>query len=418
MTPRLWPRALLWLAFLAPFFFLTYNFANHFTSQRPSVPSLAFTWEFNLPFLAWTILPYWSSDLLYAGSLMLCRNREELDRHARRLLAIQCFSVACFLLFPLRCLYLKPALSGWTSNLFDSLLSFDQPFNQAPSLHLSLAVILWPVYRARTSGLLRTFTAAWFILIGIAAWTTYQHHFIDLPTGIWAGILVLAALPTNTYPNAFRPRLTVLYLLAAILFTFGAFYIEGLAWLLLWPAFSLSLVASAYWTGDPAWLGKRNGRLPFWIWPYVAFAWLNSRIWTRSQTPNNPLSNGVWIGRAPNAKERQSFPSLIDLTAELPLTSNACIPILDLTPPSFSQLDAAVAAIEQTANERPTLVCCALGYSRSALAAAAWLIASGQARSSVEALAAVRRTRPQVVIGASLTHRLQQWAEYRNGPSI
>ena len=47
----------------------------------------------------------------------------------------------------------------------------------------------------------------------------------------------------------------------------------------------------------------------------------------------------------------------------------------------------------------PLLVCCALGYSRSACAVAAWLIGSGRAASVDEALALLQRARPQIVLG-------------------
>src|SRR5262245_61797941 len=97
MSGRPWIRAVAWLVVLAPFFFLTYNLANAAASRRANVPVLMFAWERHIPFLGWTILPYWSSDLLYALSLAICRTRDELDLHAKRLVAIQVFSIACFL---------------------------------------------------------------------------------------------------------------------------------------------------------------------------------------------------------------------------------------------------------------------------------------------------------------------------------
>src|SRR6478736_3007227 len=138
---RPWFRAFAWLAILGTFFFLTYNFANAAASRRANVPVLMFDWERHIPFLGWTILPYWSSDLLYAVSLAICRTREELDLHGKRLVAIQVFSIVCFLAFPLRCAFERPAVFGWTGDLFGALLRFDLPFNQAPSLHASLATI-------------------------------------------------------------------------------------------------------------------------------------------------------------------------------------------------------------------------------------------------------------------------------------
>lgn len=399
-----WIRALVWLALLAPFFFASYGWANSYASRLSHVSSIGFEWERHVPFLAWTILPYWSSDLLYAGSLFVCRTRQELDRHALRLLAIQLFSIACFVAFPLRCTFERPPVSGWEALLFDSLLSFDRPFNQAPSLHVSITVILWARYRRHAPRAL----GAWFVLVGLSAWTTYQHHFLDLVTGLWAGILMLAAIPEHRVVESRRPGLTLFYFGGALLLTIAAFEWRGTAWLLLWPAFALSLVAAAYWTGDSAWLGKRVGRMPWWIWPYTLGARINAILWTRGQQPRNLLADDVWIGRT------GAMRSVIDLTAELPSPSGAVnIPILDLTTPTADQLTAAVEAIE--AAPRPVLVCCALGYSRSAVAGAAWLLSTGRAATVEEAVTQVRRARPQVVLHPPAIERLQQWVHHHNG---
>ena len=56
--PRPWRRALCWLAFLAPFFYLTYGAANSITAYRHDVPSIVFAWEHHIPFVDWTIIPY------------------------------------------------------------------------------------------------------------------------------------------------------------------------------------------------------------------------------------------------------------------------------------------------------------------------------------------------------------------------
>ena len=406
-------RALTWLAFLGPFFLVTYAFADFMASRRESVPVLMFAWERHIPFLAWTILPYWSSDLLYALSLGICRTRAELDLHAKRLLAIQMFSVLCFLAFPLRCAFDRPAVSGWEGALFGALRSFDRPFNQAPSLHVSLAAILWTRYRRHTAGAVRNVLAAWFVLVAASALTTHQHQFIDLPTGLWAGLLVIAALPER---RAGQPqiRLTLLYLAGATVCTAGAFVLRGFGWALLWPGFSLSMVAAAYWTGDPAWLAKGTAPGTLLMLPYVLAAWINSRLRTRGEEARNHLADEVWIGRAPSQRDRAGMKSIVDLTAELPIRGDAHVPMLDLMPPTREQLDAAVDAIAKLAGRRPTLVCCALGYSRSAIASAAWLIAAGHAASVEDAIARVSRARPQVVVGREFKLRLQQWADRRD----
>jgi len=411
MNLRLLPRALAWLAFLAPFFFLTYNFANAAAGWRTSVPVLKFSWESLIPFLPWTIVPYWSSDLLYGLSLLICRTKAELDLHGKRLVTIQLFAVAAFVSFPLRCISERPAITGWVADLFAALLSFDRPFNQAPSLHVALAVILWTRYREHTTGFLRSLLGLWLILVAASTLTTYQHHFIDLPTGLWAGVLVVAALPEKRIA---RPhlRLTLYYLAGALLCTAAAFLFLGFAWILLWPGFALSMVASAYWTGDSSWL-LRNHRLL--MLPYTAAAWINSRLWTRGQPPRNHLIDSVWIGRAPSRRDREEMRSVVTLAPELAVESDTQVAMLDLTPPTTDQLDDAVRAIMTLESRRPTLVCCALGYSRSAVASAAWLIAAGHAKSPAEALDKVRQARPQVIVGPPFVQRLEEWANRRNG---
>ena len=85
-APHPWRRALAWLAFLGPFFFATYAFANWTASLHTAVPSIVFDWERHIPFLPWTIVPYWIIDALYGISLFLCASKRELDTHALRLL--------------------------------------------------------------------------------------------------------------------------------------------------------------------------------------------------------------------------------------------------------------------------------------------------------------------------------------------
>jgi hypothetical protein len=355
--------------------------------------------EQSIPLVPWTIVPYWSTDLFYALSLLICRTPEELNLHGKRLLAIQLFSVACFLAFPLRCSYIAPSVAGWERDWFAALQSFDRPFNQAPSLHVALALILWVRFR----GGLRIALAPWFVLMAVSTLTTHQHHFIDVPTGAWAGLLVLAALPERR-TEASHIRLTFLYLAGTIACMVGAFYFSLV---LLWPAFALSMVAAAYWSADPRWL--RVGLL---MLPYTAAAWINSRCWTGREPARGHLGEGVWIGRAPLPWERDGMNSVVDLAPELQLKGDAHVAILDLTVPTKTQLNEAVEAIRRL--PRPTLVCCALGYSRSATVSAAWQLSAELAQSVDEAIAQVRRARPKVVISDAHRKRLTEWVANAN----
>ncbi|WLG87805.1 phosphatase PAP2/dual specificity phosphatase family protein [Pseudomonas cucumis] len=414
--PGLLKPAVLWLLVLAPLFFASYGFATWVTAQRSDVDTFVFDWETAMPFWAWTIVPYWTIDLLYGFSLLLPDSRHELKRHALRLLSAQVISISCFLLWPLRFTFERPELDGVFGWLFAVLAGFDKPFNQAPSLHIALLVILWVMYQRHSQGLWRWLVHGWFALIGISVLTTYQHHFIDLPTGALAGWLCVWLWPLDRpsplnsvrlAKDAKRWRLALRYGIGAAIFAIPAFGLGG-GWLwLIWPAVALLLVAINYMLLDAAGFQKRaDGRLSpaaRWLFaPYVAAAWINSRLWTRKHPQPNEVVDNVWLGRLPDADQLAPFNAVVDLCAELPLNPRGrayqSVPILDLTTPSAEQCLAAAQAIEHLRQQGPLLVCCALGYSRSATAIAAWLLHSGRATNVDAAVAMIQAARPQVVL--------------------
>lgn len=421
--PWPWRRALAWLVFLAPFFFITYGFANWSAAQRAYVPSLVFAWETAIPFWAWTIVPYWSIDALYGVSLLVCMTRRELDTHARRLLTAQAVAFTCFVLVPLRFTFTQPDVDGVYGWMFAALAGFDQPFNQLPSLHIALAVILWALYVRRLSGIARLVMEGWFLLICGSVLTTYQHHFIDLPTGLLLGALCLWAWPLDDEGDGRamaaqfhwtrdrqRWRLAALYAAGALLLALIAITLGGWALWLLWGSVSLLLVALAYAAIGAATFQKRaDGRLSVaarWLLaPYRAAAWLNSRAWTWRHPQPVPVADGVYLGRIPSARELAALPvkGVVDLTAEFasPPGDRECvaIPVLDLTAPPAAALGQAAEAIERLRAGGPVLVCCALGRARSACAVAAWLLASGRSANVASAVASLRATRAVVMLG-------------------
>lgn len=416
---RTWQRGVAWLLFLGPFFFLSYGFANWWAGTHASPGTLVYPWERQIPFLPWTILPYWSIDLLYGLSFLLCRNRREVDRHALRLLTAQLVAITCFIVFPLRFSFAHPPAEGIFGVFFDALAGFDQPFNQAPSLHIALLVILWVRYAAACSGFLRLVVHAWAILIGISVLTTFQHHFIDVPTGALLGALCLWLWPDHGQTpfaawrftsEPARRRLGAYYLLGATLCAASASRGGLLLWML-WPATSLLLVALAYFGLGADVFQKREGKLSVgsrWLLaPYIVAAWMNSRLWTcRSHQPD-AIMDDVWLGRMPSRNEmrKNGFAGLCDLTAELPSPlgdwKTASLPCLDLVPADGAHLRRAAEYIEFSRRNGKLLVCCALGYSRGASAVAAWLLLSGRAATVEEACAMIASRRPRVVMGAA-----------------
>ncbi|CAM5770140.1 ser/threonine protein phosphatase [Labrys miyagiensis] len=437
---RPWLRALIWLAGLGVFFYTSYPLANYLADRRASVPSVVFGWEQGMPFLPWTIIPYWSINLFYAASLFFCTTKAELDTLGRRLLTAQLIAVACFILFPLRFSFARPEIGdGLPRLLFDALLSFDKPYNQAPSLHIALLVILWTHYHRHVPVWARGALSVWCVLIGASVLTTYQHHFLDIPTGALLGLFCLWLWPDVERPEGQRAgdpsavaghreevtenhrsslragstkrlKLAGLYALGAVLLALSGIALGGWYLWLCYPAASLALVAAAYrWRGAVGFHKRPDGSMPLaerlLFAPYQLGAFLNSRWWTRSAPRPVEIGHGLFLGRIPSRFDRpaEAFDVIIDLCAELPAWRGRGVvrafPLLDLVAPSPAALRDVAKSIEAARGEGRVLACCALGYSRSAAAVATWLLYSGRARTVEEAVAIIRAVRPGIVLG-------------------
>ena len=141
--------------------------------------------------------------------------------------------------------------------------------------------------------------------------------------------------------------------------------------------------------------------------PYLLGAFVNSRLWTRHDPAPREVVDGVWIGRLPSRREAcsQPFAAIIDVSAELPRMGRAAryhaLPMLDLTTPEAGWLTAAADRIERSRRDGPVLVACALGYSRSAAAVACWSLRSGRHAGVDQAIDAIRRVRPRIVLDAA-----------------
>jgi protein-tyrosine phosphatase len=407
-------RAACWLAFLAPLFFFTYGTANELAAAREHVPSIVFGWERHIPFLAWSIIPYWSMDPLYALSLFVCRSRLELDMHARRLVTAQLIAFICFAVFPLRFAWPKPASTAFAGFLFEILAGFDKPFNQAPSLHIALLVLLWVRFTHHARRIWTSLLHCWFALIAVSVLTTWQHHLIDVPTGALLGLLCQ------------RQWLAAYYATGAAAAAAAALVCSGAGLWLLWSAVSLAMVALAYLLiGKTAFQKDEGGRMSIasllLFAPYLTGVWINSRVWTRDSLEPTPIADGVVLGRFPDASDLAAgnYGAIVDLTAELPAPpTSVCwrtVPMLDLVAPEPGHLAEAAERIETARRQGTVFVCCALGYSRSAATVAAWLAGTGRAAEAKEAIAMLKRRRPRVVLGAVLRGRIAAAAALMEG---
>lgn len=398
-------------------FYGTYGFANWFTAQRDHIPEIVFAWERNIPFWSWSIVPYWSLNFFYALAFFLCCSVRQQNRYIAQLLSAQAIAVACFLLFPLKFSWAKPPTNGLAGSLFDSLAAFDQPYNQAPSLHIMLALIVGRFYWYRLPVNWRIVWVSWLGLIALSVMTTWQHHFIDIPTGLLAGALVLWALPWKENEIVASPlsgRICPLkrhylwvgfYALMACAFVVLSAF--GGAWLyFLWIAMACLLLTAAYMRLGAAVMQKQqNGRhtlaANLLLLPYRLGAYLNMRIWLRGHALSVEVVRGkIHIGSIRNVN---NFDLVLDVCAELPANRlpeyYVSFPMLDMVTPSANELAQSADILHELIEKKkgPVLTCCALGYGRSAAVVLTWLLRHGGFVDLKHVLMLLKKAQPKMV---------------------
>ncbi|MFD1245980.1 phosphatase PAP2/dual specificity phosphatase family protein [Paralysiella testudinis] len=414
-------HALMCLLAMGVLFYSSYGLANWLAAQQGGVPEMAFAWERQIPFWAWTIVPYWSLNLCYAAAFFVAKSRAELYRYIAQLVCAQAIAIVCFVLWPLQYTWLKPDVGGVSGWLFASLAVFDQPYNQAPSLHIILTMVVGRFYWSRLPERWRGLWLAWLLLIGLSVLTTYQHHFIDIPTGVLVGALLWWAFPTHgATPLRFRqpvyPRWLALYLGLAVVFTAAALWGGVSAWLwLFWPVAACLLLAAAYGGLGAAALQKQvHGRLSpaaaLLLLPYLVAVRLNMAYWLRGVPASVVVADRLHIGSITAAAR---FEAVVDVCAEYPLFRQPSYyhaqPMLDMVAPPPADLQAAAAAVEQARQQgRTVLVCCALGYGRSAAVVLLWLVRYGHCADLAAAIAVLKQARPQMVLPAATRRHIEQ----------
>lgn len=399
-------HAVLWMLFLGPFFFIVYNFCNWYTAQRLDVGVMVFEWEKHIPFLPWLILPYMSIDAFFAASVFFCKNKVALNQHGYRIVLAILISAAGFLLFPLRFSFAVPEVGGFNGVLFDTLFSFDKPFNQAPSLHISLLMILWVKYAQYLKGLWLKGVHVWFALIAVSVLCVYQHHTIDVLTGFIAGVICLYVFPDNGWKRlAAHPnfRFAKKYVLSALALLLLAVLFKGFWWVLLWPAAALLLVAWGY-SGAGAAIFQKNAQgqhswpAKYLLWPFMLGAVRSARRYNRKLDTYTMVTSNIALGgvNAPNAK---AWGAVLDLTSEFSASTHRhylSLPVLDMTLPTKAIVDEALAWLDKLPKDTVVCIHCALGLSRSATIVAAWLVHSGEADNAAEAYSMMKEKRPVV----------------------
>jgi protein-tyrosine phosphatase/membrane-associated phospholipid phosphatase len=429
-------RALAYALGLSVYFFAVYGTCAAITARRATgagaaaIEHAGFAWEARyIPFVPAMIVPYMSIDLFFFGApflLALRADRRGLSDHARRVLLTVAVAGVCFLLFPMTTSFARPrridGVFGW---VFGFLYAFDRPYNLAPSLHLALWCLLWVVYSRHTRGIVRVAVRAWFLLIALSTVLTYQHHVIDVISGIGLGIFCLHVIPVTRSEEPCRRNCTVGWRYAAGAAAAVALGYGLRPWGLVlwwWPGATLVVMAAAYGGTGTGVFGKRDGTLAATTYlvlgPHLAGAW----VWRwvrmrREEAAFARVAPGVWIGRRVGRREaleleRLGVAAVLDLTAEASEERGVLqaawrrraaylnVPILDLTTPTQRQLAEAVEFVRRHAATTGVYVHCLWGYSRCATVAAAYLLKIGAAVTVEHALDIIRAARPGIIVGA------------------
>ena len=257
----------------------------------------------------------------------------------------------------------------------------DAPYNLLPSLHVALCLLLAHTYARHTRGMVRTALIVWFVLIGLSAVLTYQHHVLDVAGGAaLAGYCFYFVrdssprLPVN--PNR---RIGFYYAVGALAFGVVAFVFWPWGALLLWPSIALLIAASGYFELGPSIYRKSEGVLPistlFTLGPCLLGQHLSLLYYRRQCQAWDQVTPQVWIGCVLNDREARGaigagVTAALDLAAEFSETKpfrKICyrnIPILDLTAPTITQLSEMADFIDEHSRNGVVYVHCKIGYSR------------------------------------------------------
>lgn len=197
----------------------------------------------------------------------------------------------------------------------------------------------------------------------------------------------------------------------------AAYVVSGPAWVVAWPALSVSVVGLGYLGLGPRVFGKRDdGTIApanlVLLFPYHVVAWLRLRLdaLRAKEDPWNEVAPGLFLGRRLTSIDElpPATAAVIDLTAEFRATPGIrerceyrTLPTLDTAAPdyeAFRELTRWAAA-----HPGPVYVHCAAGHGRSAALAAGVLVLRGEVADAKAAEAYLKKARPLVSL-----HRAQR----------
>lgn len=399
-APATFKERVVWLLYMGGLFFLLYGSANEFAGASAPHLSVVLDWEHSIAFIPAFIVPYMSLDVVFVIVFLLAHTRFELRVLALRTAFIILASVLIFVIFPLQFSYEKPAADSF--GFLFKLLEADKPFNQLPSLHVSFTVVFWFSMKSHMPNKGATcLLAIWLILIIISIVFVFQHHFIDLPSGLLMGIVAVYLFKEGRNENLLNLFMTPRHLKMAIYFLLGSAIFMVLSFkvspLFMYLFISMLSVSLIYAFGANHFLLANNGPKRSLKWllfaPYFLGCKLSWYCYKRTLPLCAKVDEGVFVGRHPSFCEYKNLDALgitqvINLASELQFNKTALIQhrfnFLDQTIQDPASLHKVVLLIEEKKSEG-IYVHCALGLSRSILVIWAWMIFKGKSHPEIKA---------------------------------
>ncbi|WP_285269853.1 phosphatase PAP2 family protein [Kaistella rhinocerotis] len=236
MNSQVWALVIFSLVFA-----VVYKFSLWYAASLGNVSSFVFSFEKDIPFIPWTIIPYLSSGAFFCIVFLQIRSREALRLFLKRVVAMTLLAGIFFIFLPLQYSYAKPEVKNPVFGaLFWLLEGFDDRYNQSPSLHVAFAFAFWTVFR-ELKNKWRTVAAIWLVMVALSTLTTFQHHLIDIFTGSILAHFVFVLFPSQNRQVGFRN-----------LHVANCYFLIG--WATVFTAFLLAEFYAFYWI-HLCWLG-------------------------------------------------------------------------------------------------------------------------------------------------------------------
>jgi len=380
-----------WLLYLGIVFFLLYGSVNQYALIIQTNTSFFMNWEKSIPFIESFIIPYMSSDILFVIAFLLHQTRISLKVLALRSFTSIVVSVLVFAVFPLKFSFEKPIVDNF---LFE-MLEMDLPYNQMPSLHVSLAVILWFSMKNNIqSKLIKIVLFIWLVLVVLSTLLVYQHHFIDVPTGFLLGILIVYLINekketyfTKSFTSPRNIKIALYYLFFSIVFMVLSFKLNSLICLYLFLSIFFLSVIYAFGLNDL--LVTKNAKanifqkilfLPYFVGSHLSWIYYKKKIPFISNYNEN-----IYFGRQADKIEYKKLKKIgitkiINLSPELQFNQTDIYQkrynFLDLTMQAPENILEVIKEIEKS--EDKIYVHCKLGMARTILVISAYMLYQGK----------------------------------------